>query len=79
MFGLCVDCWNRYLDLGCSISRLYEKDFGFVGFLVKNMLIIGFLMVVYKVMEDFEDLYNLELYLLECKKCVSLDYDFVRK
>lgn len=79
MFGSCVDCRNRYPDPGCSISRPYEKDLGSAGFLVKNTSTTGFLTAAHVAMEDLEDLYNSELYLSECKKRASSDYDFARK
>lgn len=69
ILGLCVDCCYNNFGLGCSIGMLSDFYIGFVGFLVKiiNLLYkIGFFIVVYVVIKDLFDLYDEDMFLLEC-------------
>lgn len=70
MFGNCVDCWYKDLDFGCFICRLDGIDIGSVGFFVRFIVLkkdIGFLIVVYVVIEDIVDLYDERVCLLRCR------------
>lgn len=70
MFGYCVDCCNVSFNLGCSIGMLYDKYIGFVGFIVKLIglnYFIGFLIVVYVLIDELLDLYEEGLFLLRCR------------
>lgn len=69
MFGVCFDCYEIvYLNFGCCIG-LFFNGIGFVGFLVKinelGLEILGFLIVVYVVVENWIDLYYNKVFLLE--------------
>lgn len=68
IFGLCVDCCNVNLGLGCSIGMLSDYSIGFVGFMVKFIVLlsIGFLIVVYVLIDELFDLYDEGLFLLNC-------------
>lgn len=69
MFGYCVDCCNVSFNFGCSIGMLNDIYIGFVGFIVKLILLkyfIGFLIVVYVLIEELLDLYEEGLFLLKC-------------
>lgn len=69
MFGGCFDCYEIvYLNFGCCIG-LFLNGIGFVGFLVKinelGLEILGFLIVVYVVVENWINLYYNKVFLLE--------------
>lgn len=68
LFGICDDCGEENVRLGCSIGIIISNVFGLVGFLVKLKKInwIGFFIVVYVVIWKLEKLYFVNVFFLEC-------------
>lgn len=72
LFGICIDCGEENVKLGCSVGMIFSSVYGFVGFLVKLNFIrkdeIGFIIVVYVVIWKLEKLYFVEMFFLICNK-----------
>lgn len=83
MFGYCGGC--KIVNIGCGIGILLVKLMGLVGFFVRlvdfiGILRSGFFIVVYVVIENYDELYEYSLlffkyfFVRECYKIIYLLY-----